>query len=329
MKITFLGDIALNNNYIELYRTNINPFIGVENILKSNDYVIGNLECMLEGEQGENELKKPRLTTKRETLNYLKYMHLNVACLAHNHVYDHLEDGFRKTISFLKQNEIMYLGAGLTKGEVSRPIILEKDGLKIGILNYVTRDTNPNLPQNAGVLLNTFEIEKCKNDINIIKSEVNHVVLSLHWGGRVEGGLYPDWDQPKLARHLIDVGADIIIGHHSHTFQPYEIYKGKYIFYSLGNFCFSDYYFDGQFYPLSKRRNLTGLIHVNFYKTGYYINNYFYRNKGDHFQEKKNYPIKFHNWIYKLLIKKKPFWNIYFFYLKNILPAIQIGRAHV
>ena len=126
------------------------------------------------------------------------------------------------------------------------PLIISENGVTIGLLNYVTQDTNPNLPENAGICLNMFDEHKAEQDILSLKPKVDHVVVLLHWGGRVEGGMFPDFDQPGIARQLIDCGADLIIGHHSHTFQPVEVYKGKHIFYSLGNFCFSDFTFEGK-----------------------------------------------------------------------------------
>ena len=112
------------------------------------------------------------------------------------------------------------------------------------MLNYVTKDTNPNLPIDADVYLNWFKEESVIEDIKKYKKKCNYVFLLLHWGGNMEGAMLPDFNQKEIAHKLIDAGADLIIGNHSHTIQPYEIYNGKYIFYSLGNFCFSDDFSD-------------------------------------------------------------------------------------
>jgi len=320
MKINFLGDISLNDDYIRLYKEGKNPFAEIEPVLAEADFVVGNLECMAKGDQGENKLKKPRLTTTLETLNYLKNIRLKVASLAHNHVYDHLEDGFLKTTNFLKSNQINYLGAGFTPEEAAKPVILRHGDITVGLLNYITGDTNPNLPENAGIFLNVFDFDKCKNDILALKPQVNHIVLLLHWGGRVEGGLYPDWDQPQIARGLIDAGADLIIGHHSHTVQPYEIYKNKYIFYSLGNFCFSDYWFDGVFNPMPQNRMTTVLVKVNFDKDNYDVSMSYFRNNRKVFEKFLHYEtiVARRNWIFKTFLNKKFFWHAYYFYNKYI-----------
>lgn len=323
VNFSFLGDISLNDNYIELYKKGINPFENVESLLSSSDFVVGNLECMAKGGKGENELKQPRLTTTVETLNYLKNINFKIACLAQNHVYDHLEEGFIKTTKFLSDNDIKYFGASLAKDKIELPIILEKNNVRIGLLNYVTHDTNPNLPPNAAVFVNYFELNKAISDIQSLKSNVDHVVLILHWGGRVEGGLYPDWDQPKIAYQLIDAGADLIIGHHSHTLQPFEVYKGKYIFYSLGNFCFADYVFEGKLNPMPLRRNISTVISVFFEKNKYKIDFNFFINQKTSFLKINYLPrLEFRNTLFKMLFKSIYLWRIYFFYKRRILPFV-------
>ncbi|MEZ5146693.1 MAG: CapA family protein [Bacteroidales bacterium] len=67
-----------------------------------------------------------------------------------------------------------------------------------------------------------------------------------------------------MGRRLIDAGADLIIGHHSHTVQPFEIYKGKYIFYSLGNFVFQIIGLMENFIRCRKERKITNVVDVQF-----------------------------------------------------------------
>lgn len=332
MKISFLGDISLNDDYIKFYKEGLSPFQSVEQLLLQSDFVVGNLECMAKGGFGENTLKRPRLTTTVETLNYLNNINLKVACLAQNHVYDHLEDGILKTTEFLTDHKIKYMGAALNETDYDKPLILEKDGIRIGLLNYVTKDTFPNLPSNAKVYLNSFNEDKVISDIQMLKPQVNHVVLLLHWGGRVEGGLYPDWDQPKLARKLIDAGADLIVGHHSHTVQPYEVYKGKYIFYSLGNFCFSDYTFDGKFTPMPQRRNITFILNIKFTSNSYKFDSSYFLNKKNTFEFLPKYKLihERRNFVYRIIFLFYPFWRCYFFLLKKIVPiSIFINRKDI
>ena len=320
-KISFLGDISLNGDYENMYKNKLNPFSEVSNFFDKKTIVVGNLECFSRGDFGFNELKKPRLSTSKQTLNYLKDIKLQIACLANNHVFDHLDDGFQKTLNFLESNKIKKIGASFSKEEQYKPIIISQNGIKICLLNYVTPDTNPKPPVNTKISVNWFDLSSTVNQINEHKKNVDHVVVSLHWGGRVEGGLYPDFDQPTIAKELIDSGADLIIGHHSHTIQPYEIYKEKYIFYSLGNFCFSDFYFEGDFYKMPKRRRYCLIVSVIFDKEKYVLStDYFFNDNGKIIKSNYYYRVFIRNLIFKHLIKFDFVWRMYYFNLRKILP---------
>lgn len=325
INIAFLGDISLNDRYVELYKKRNNPFKEIEPELKKADYVIGNLESMAKGEEGENLLKSPRLNTTVETLNYLKKIHLSVATLAHNHVYDHLLDGFLKTTGKLKELGVQFLGAGTTKDDATEPLILSQNGITIGLLNYVTEDTHPNLPDIAKVHLNFFNEKTAIRDIAVLKHKVDHIVLLMHWGGKVEGGYYPDWEQPKLAKKLVDAGADLIIGHHPHTLQPFDIHNDKYIFYSLGNFCFADFRTDGKKVEIEQGRNTeTAWLDVCFGKNGYELKSHLFDNSnfasGQLNKIRKKWVRRNRN--FKYISKVRLVWLSYFFKLKKINPVI-------
>jgi len=322
LKINFIGDISLNDEYIIMRKKGLTPFNSVLFILTNCDLVIGNLECLIEGSDGENRLKNPRLRTDNNAINYLKDINLGLACLANNHVYDNLEDGFNKTTNYLNSNGIEFIGAS-TIGNERVPYIYTKNNIKIGILNYVTADTNPSIPDTADVKVNLFDTKDVLSDIYILKQNVDHIIVFIHWGGSMEGSMYPDKYQPSLARVMIEAGADLIIGHHSHTLQPYEIYKGKHIFYSLGNFCFSDVMVEGKKLELDKKRtNPSIILSVDFFKTKYSIQIHGIRNNKDFIEQdnsvikKKVIQIAYDN----NLIFKSPFWEIYHFYEKRIYP---------
>lgn len=327
VSISFLGDVSFNDNYISLYKDGKKPFNSLQNTFDNQDYVIGNLECMAKGGDGENLDKKPRLTATVDTLNYLNQIPVNIVSLAQNHIYDHLEDGFRKTTQFLEENSIKYLGAAKNREEASQALIIDKNSIKIGLLNYASEDTNPSVPDSAGLKVNIFTLKKAISDIKEIKERVNHTVILLHWGGRVEGGHYPDWNQPQIARQLIDAGADLIIGHHPHTVQPFEQYKDKHIFYSLGNFCFSDYTFEGKFNPMPKRRMITPIVNIEFSKTNYTVDIKYFKNEITHFTP-LNYEsvMNRRNKIFKILKKNKWLWQIYFLYKQKALPFVMFLR---
>jgi poly-gamma-glutamate capsule biosynthesis protein CapA/YwtB (metallophosphatase superfamily) len=310
--ISFIGDIGLNNGYVDLKSNHVNPFNSLIPSFSGIDLLVGNLECVLKGDKGENYLKRPRLSTTIETLHFLTDIHLGLASLATNHIYDNLEDGFQKTTDFLKDNHIAFLGAGLDKETSNRPYIFSKNNISFCFLNYITPDTNFALPDDAKVYLNEFQLDKCLTELYKHKSYDFRIVL-MHWGGRFEGGLYPDFDQIGLAKKLIDHGADLIIGHHSHTLQPYEKYKGKYIFYSLGNFCFSDIKFEGNIRKMSSLRERESVVAcVEFSKKQYTVKLIPFRNENLilHIRNFVLLKLRLRNICFHLL-RFKPFWSIY------------------
>lgn len=324
VRVSFLGDISLNDDYIKMYKSGERPFDEIQSCLTGKDLIIGNLECMASGNGGENELKRPRLTTTTETLNYLDDINVSLITLAQNHVYDHLLDGFLATRRRLEDLGIQYMGAGLDPEISKEPKILSKRGVTVGFLNYVTEDTNPNLPENAEICLNRFDEERIVREIHALKKETDQVVLLLHWGGLVEDGFYPHPEQQKMARRFIDEGADLIIGHHPHTLQPMEEYKGKSIFYSLGNFCFSNIIFEGKKIRLQKRKHTESVIvNIHFFKEDYDLNFVPIENMNGYIKVNQQVLHRFErrNRIFKMLGTNRPFWFLYQFKLRKMNPV--------
>lgn len=130
-EISFIGDISLNDKYRTLKKRSLKPFSIMDKFISSSNFLIGNLECLAESDEGENLLKRPRLKTDIETLNYLTEMNLRLALLANNHVYDNLLEGFTNTIEFLNNRGIFYIGAGLTEKEAKKPFFIEVKGKNV------------------------------------------------------------------------------------------------------------------------------------------------------------------------------------------------------
>lgn len=321
----FLGDISLNGSYKSLMARQINPFANLRKALSKSDYIVGNVECLLESREGENTYKRPRLSTDIRTFRFLNDIGVNIACLANNHAFDNLKGGFEESTEFFRNSGILYLGCGATESEARRPMVISQNGVCIGILNYVTKDTNPNVPTGAAIRLNYYEIDNIKEDIGSLRDRVDQVFVILHWGGRVEGGHYPDYPQPKEARKIIDAGADLIIGHHSHAIQPFEVYKGKYIFYGLGNFCFSDFYFESRLYKMTNRMKTAAIVSVVANKNTYQVETDYYRNNITSYSKKLYYPIseKARGIIFKNFMGNSFLWRIYYLQLKNVYPFIR------
>jgi hypothetical protein len=329
--ISFLGDISLNDDYNPLYNKGVNPFTEIEKHLVKSDFVVGNLECLAKG-PAENELKKPRLKTNIDTLNLLKSLHLKLVSLAHNHIYDNLEEGLTNTIQFLNSENIEYIGASSNRSDNNYKRIIEIKGKRFCFLNYVTDDTNPNVPENSNVYLSKYNKEKIIADIKSVRPNCDYLILLLHWGGRVEGGAYPDFHQLTDGNEFIDANVDLIIGHHSHVFQPHSKYKDKYIFYSLGNFCFSDIHFENKKYDFSQpdfRR--AAIINVTFGESAPKAEIVPIINTNLHItlSDKANRIFQYRQFLFSAFLQFYVIWSMYFFYFKNIRPYIRAAKNKI
>lgn len=116
---------------------------------------------------------------------------------------------------------------------------MHKNGLSIGLLNYVTADTNPNIPPGAGVFLNMFNEEKVLREVSDLSKKTDVVLLHLHLG-KVELIRYPSAKQINFAHRAVEAGATVVVCCHAHCLQGHEDWKAGHIFYGLGNFVFGD-----------------------------------------------------------------------------------------
>lgn len=313
--ILFLGDVSLNNGYDRLAKEGINPFSAIRDEIDSSALVIGNLECLLESSQGENFKKIPRLKTTMRAFRLLLKLKPDFLGLAHNHIADNLEEGVEKTLDFLSVHGIKAFGFKSkipVKG--SEFLSFTHGGRRIAILNYVTADTHPCLPDGFDYIPNIFDIERVREKIQSTKKSHDFLVIYVHWGGRVEGGNYPDWGQNIVAHDLIDAGADLIIGHHPHVVQPMERYKSKHIYYSLGNFCFDDIICDERFHPLTDKRKIGMIVKLNFDDSRYECSEIFIKNDNLRIIPFPAFKSTFRkiNFIYKGLAKFRILWELYF-----------------
>lgn len=220
-------------------------FEKVSNILGNGDVVFGNLECPLTSSvKGLDKNGKIVLKAAPESVSVLTSAGFNLLSLANNHIMDYYGKGLSDTMELLDQNGILYAGAGGNIDKARKLTIIEKNGLKIGLLAYtdmadIVFAGDPYLsfaagPEKSGVAPRNYEI--IKEDIEKARDKVDLLAVSLHWG--IEDSFKVTSEQVEFAHKLIDDGADIILGHHPHRFQGIEMYKGKPILYSMGNILF-------------------------------------------------------------------------------------------
>jgi len=156
--------------------------------------------------------------------------------IANNHIGDAGNNGILQTIANLKKRGLKYSGAGKDLAAAQRPAILDANGTKVAILAYDA--IAPGYHAAKG------EPGSSKLTIKAVQAGVKAarkagakvVIVFPHWG--TEYRYSPFQNQQRLARQIIDAGADMIIGNHAHYAAAVEVYKGKPIWYALGNFVF-------------------------------------------------------------------------------------------
>jgi len=292
INIEFLGDLSLDGLYNDPQN-----FLGLEENMKwinqlnsKVDYRVVNWESQLWGDGSINELKFPRLCTTKDAAQSVVPLKIDLALLANNHAYDNHTSGFRNTLDFFKQNKINHIGATEKEEEKDKCFIFTKNNIKIAILNYVGMETNPKLPDNCPVFVNILNERVVLEKIKQVKKEVDHVVVTLHWGEE-ESSRMPNLQQRNLGRQFIDGGASMVIGHHVHCLQGFEEYNDGLICYSLGNFLFGpQLVIPGQIHSnRTSGNNMVALLNVDFTKVGFNFSwQYLMKKKNNLFLELDN-----------------------------------------
>lgn len=173
------------------------------------------------------------------TVSALTLAGFNYLGLANNHIMDFGSRALKETLVVLDTNQIAHSGAGLIEEDALKPAILQLGSLKVALLSfdrvgpieYKATSTKP-----GSAWGNT---EQILHSITEAKSKADLVIIAIHWGADYVPEV-ADW-QRKLAHACIDAGAVAIVGHHPHMVLPVEVYKGKPILYSVGNFSFGSY----------------------------------------------------------------------------------------
>lgn len=220
--ISFFGDVYLDKKYTLNF--------------EFNDYIF-NLEYPL-SRKGKPAQDKVNLGQNKSYIYETFTKYPLAVCLANNHIMDYGDFGYTKTIDFLEKKNIKYFGAGNESNNFNNPCIIKTKENSLALLGYACKTTNPIFGDKSNNGAAELNLKNIIRDINQVKGKVNMVILNLHWGD--EEILYPKPSDVTIARELIDNGADLIIGHHSHVIQSSEIYCGKHIFYGLGNLIFPD-----------------------------------------------------------------------------------------
>ncbi|MFH0952475.1 MAG: CapA family protein [Patescibacteria group bacterium] len=226
--ILVVGDIMLGR-YVETLMNKEGqdyPFAGTKQLLSMPDLVVGNLEGPIVADHKQTPDYSLSFNFSSGVAKALSNNGVDIVTLANNHTYDNGSAAFDYTRKVLDDSEISWFGH---PREESRDYIkeIEVNGYKLRFygFNYAVRSS--------------FDRATA---VDLVKSmsDESFDIVSIHWGGEYQS--HSNQVQQELAHQLIDNGADLILGHHSHVLQETELYKDKLIFYSLGNFIFDQYF---------------------------------------------------------------------------------------
>lgn len=243
-------------------------FAYVRDVFHRADFVLGNLEGVVA--DGGTPWQKGDINVWKADASQIEAIEtggFHAMGVTNNHILDFGHDGLEETLVNLRRVNVKHAGAGKNVAEAHKPAILERGGVTIAMLAYTSVfvkgwEAGPEYPGLAVVRVRTAyepdyrvgelpgappiirtwvekpDLARVKADIAAARELADIVICSFHWG--ISGGYEKLTEyQVELGHHAVDCGADLVFGHHPHLLQGIEFYKGKPIYYSLGNFTFA------------------------------------------------------------------------------------------
>lgn len=231
MKLLFLGDFFFDYDYLPEDFQEICRFVQRENY-----QVILNLETTLGTGGSPIQKRGAALKSTPLTLDALKQLNVKAVCLANNHTMDYGEESLQETLEQLDKNNILHVGAGTDLKHALQAVELPGTSVVLQNFAWPVEEAVAACPNAGGVapLDRALILEHTRA---LRAQEPGKFIVNVyHWG--FEYNLWPMPLDIQFAHQSLEAGADLIIGHHPHVVQPFEVYKNKKIFYSLGNFYF-------------------------------------------------------------------------------------------
>jgi hypothetical protein len=239
MQLLIAGDLVPTKSNIGLFnKADTNSLLGEQllSIWGSADMRIFNLEVPLTDKEEPISKCGPNLIAPTSTISGIKALNPSLLTLANNHILDQGEQGLKSTQDVLSENNIPFVGIGQNLSEASKPYIIKKDGIKIGIYACAEHEFTIATEKNAGA--NQFDPLESLDHIQKLKQQCDYVIVLYH-GGK-EHYRYPSPYLQKVCRKISQKGADLTICQHSHCIGCSERYKGSTIVYGQGNFIFDN-----------------------------------------------------------------------------------------
>lgn len=258
-----VGDLILNHPQPEKLFEHTAP------LLRAADITVGQNEVPMTREPvatcaASAFIRMPAFVVDPNVAHTLKNVGFDLVSSAGNHTWDAGVPGVRDTIKALKDAGVASYGIGMDLDEARKPVVLERKGTKVGFLSYsltgpdetwanskkpgaayvrviseyVIQEPCPGSTPRAYTAGYFGDMEEMRRDIEKLKTQCDVVVVHFHQGIGVKHALIAAYER-QIDRAAIDYGADLVIGEHAHVCKGIEKYKGKAIFYGMGNFVCS------------------------------------------------------------------------------------------
>ena len=220
----------------------------IKKITKDYDIAYYNQETILGGtELGLSTY--PRFNSPYEVGDAFIDAGFNLVSLANNHSYDRGKKAISNSVRYWnKHKDVLTAGTYLSELERIEDRIVTKNDISYTMLSY-TMDTNGiTVPQKEDYLVNIYDKDRVKEDIERVRDKVDFLIVAMHWGQEYTNT--PVQSQKDIANYLASLGVDLIIGCHPHVIEPVDFIDKTMVIYSLGNFISSQ----------NGPNNLTGLM---------------------------------------------------------------------
>jgi poly-gamma-glutamate synthesis protein (capsule biosynthesis protein) len=241
ISLLFLGDFMIGDSYSGSITE---PFKNIKLMLENHTEIIVNLETSVTDlETISNPNKKYNYKIDNSVIAELYKNNVTILNLANNHILDFGIKGLNDTLVNLQKHNLSYFGAGNNETLARQGIIRHYNGnTKVGFLGYFEYNHLYDYTYNFYAKENISGVaelneQNLKSDIARLKEQTDVILVSLHIGENYNVDISDN--HRKFARLIIDLGADAVICHSAHIVLPVEFYKGKPIFYSIGNFIFT------------------------------------------------------------------------------------------
>jgi len=237
------GDIMLSGSSIPVLEKKGYDFAfsdeSLAKLIKTADISVANLEYPITKKGKPHKDKKFVFKGSVKSFRAIKDAGFDMLCLANNHIMDYGEKGLSSTLQVCRKYGMICTGAGENLSQACNTGIIERRGIRVALLSYSmtfpkeywATDETPGTAY--GDKLTVVE------DIALARQIADIVMVGFHWGAELM--TEPKPYQVEMAHLAVESGADIVMGHHPHVPQGIEIYKGRPVFYSLGNYAFGSY----------------------------------------------------------------------------------------